>query len=357
MSELTGRVLTVDTRNLTESTVSDAEVGATLLYLTDAAPFVDTSGVCIVEGAAYQFADVDIDADALILTTPLTAVVPEDSAVEVFPPAPEKYATVAFGDVVGDATPVLVPHFLVELLPDGIRDELDQEIVTVETGGAEPTMTNIVGKPLAQGVVAVERLTPELLALIRMRFTDAAQRDALIPTPSDGMSAYLASDGLDYRYSGGVWVPQLVYVKKPSNTTVTSSTTLINDPHLLVDLVPGTYRVELIVHGTASTSGDIKVAWSYSGTVVSGNRAALGMTVDGTSGVQTTVRTTGHFLTTEVPYGLEADDTDVLREDVLLKVSTSGRLNLRWAQRASSSTATTVSAASRMYITRLADRT
>ncbi|GAB2575980.1 hypothetical protein [Microlunatus antarcticus] len=358
MAELLGRVLSVDTRNAAENTVSDAAVGASVLYVNDAAPFAGGSGAFLVDGTAYAYVSADLDADTLLLASPLTTALPADSRCEVFPPSPEKLATVEVGGG-GESTEVLVPHALVELLPDGIRDPLDQETVTIETGGDALIITDVRGMPLAQGVVAQWRLDPQLVALITMRFDDAASRDALIPVPLEGMSAYLADTGLQYAYSGGQWVPQLVYVKKAANTSVASSTTLIDDPHLFVDLVPGTYRVELFVHGTgANSGGDIKAAWSYSGgAIVTGNRTARGMAVAGTDGTGALARSSGHFVDTAVAYGLEAAATDAFSEDILLRVATSGRFQMRWAQNVADSTPTTVTAASRIYITRLADRT
>lgn len=76
------------------------------------------------------------------------------------------------------------------------------------------------------------------------------------------------------------------------------------------------------------------------------------MVVAGTDNTAAAGRSTGHFITTAVSYGLESDTTAVT-EDLLLRVSTPGTLTLRWAQDTSDSTPTTVSAASRLYITKM----
>lgn len=205
-----------------------------------------------------------------------------------------------------------------------------------------------VEQPLGEGA-----LTPELVALITRRFPDADTRDALIAFPTEGMTSYLESTGLDYSYSAGEWVPLVQFIKKTANQSLASSTTLFDDFDLQVQLVPGQYRVEAFLHATgANSGGDIKIAWSYSGTVITGNRVARGIAVAATDNTAAASRSTGHFLTTAVSYGLESDTTAVT-EDILLRVSTPGTLTLRWAQDTADATVTTVSAASRLYITKM----
>lgn len=196
-------------------------------------------------------------------------------------------------------------------------------------------------------------LDDDLLALIRMRFSTEAQRDALL-VPEEGMKAWVGATNLDYQYSSGVWVPLLQYIKKPSNTLVTNSTVLIDDPDFQVPMVPGTYRVEAFLHmAGANTGGDLALTWTYSGTVLSGNRVARGMAVAETAGVAALGRWTGHYLTTVVKYGCERDDTTAVNEDILLRVSTPGVLKMRWAQETADPTATSISAASRLYISKM----
>lgn len=147
-------------------------------------------------------------------------------------------------------------------------------------------------------------------------------------------------------------------VKRKANTqVVTSSATPVNDTDLWAVLEPGTYRLQLIVHySSPSDVADIRSLWDFSGTFSSGGRSCFGPGQITTAAAGTAAgsvsRSSGHGFTTAIVYGTDAGLTAcALQEDVLLEVETVGTLQWMWAQGTSNANATTVSVASRLYIT------
>lgn len=356
MADIIGKVLSVDTRPLGENLVNDAGVGATTLSVIDASPFVGSaSGVVVIDGAAYQVAAVDVDLDTITLTTPLTTPAPADSLVEVFPSTPEKYATVDLGSEEGEAVLALVPHALVELLPDGVRDTMDQETVVLDPSGVELTVSDVLGKSLATNVITLDRFTPAVIALITMRFDTVAQRDAaLADLLTEGMEAYVKETNLSYQYSLGQWVPMLTFIRKGVDQ-LAGTPTFVADTQFRVTLVPGWYRIEAFLHLRGNPDGDVAIKWSFSGGLSTGNsRICQGPGSDTTTGAQTQMRSTGNSYTSSIRYGVADVTSDLaITEDLLFNVNTTGLLQLWFAQAQSSSGSATMGEQSRLYITKV----
>jgi hypothetical protein len=187
-----------------------------------------------------------------------------------------------------------------------------------------------------------------------MRFASDAARTAALPSPVAGMRSYLVDTGLEYIFAGGVWAPEMQFVKKAGTETITSSAVLQNDDHFVWVLPVGTYRVEAFLHASGAAAGDVQTAWTFSGTVVNTGRSCFGPQL-GTADVSaTTMRSSGHGVGTAINYGLDAALATVIHEDLYLEVTVAGTLRLQWAQNASNGTGTAFSAASRVYVTRLA---
>jgi hypothetical protein len=203
-----------------------------------------------------------------------------------------------------------------------------------------------------------DNLTPAdidgfLMGQTLMRFVNAAARAGALPTPVDGMQSYLADTGLTYQYDSlsAAWVPLLQVIKKVANQSVTSSTAFVNDNDLKVTLTPGQYRVETFLHVSGDPAGDLKIVYTSSGTVSTAVRSTLGMSVAGTDGTNSQLRSSANLITTSVNYGVEAAGTTI-REDILMTVTATTTLQLQFAQNTASATPTVMSAASRMYVTR-----
>lgn len=158
------------------------------------------------------------------------------------------------------------------------------------------------------------------------------------------------------RLSGTVARVPICKRKNPVQS-VTSSATPVDDTSLFYPLTPGSYRVQLVAHfSSPSASADLRSKWTFSGTTGTNGRACLGpgsvtTAVEGQS-AGSVMRSSGHGFGTEVVYGTDAGlAAGVLQEDIVLIPTTNGILQWQWAQGTSNVDATTVSVASRLYIT------
>lgn len=143
-------------------------------------------------------------------------------------------------------------------------------------------------------------------------------------------------------------------VRKGSDQSVTSSTTLVNDTALLLPVAATAayyVLVTIIYQGAANGTGDLKWQWAVpSGTTISGRQASYF-----TSGVGVGQSNLATFTQASVTVsGTNGGNTVPL--DMALTVltsSTSGNLQLTWAQNTSSGTATTIKAGSAMLMQRI----
>lgn len=140
-----------------------------------------------------------------------------------------------------------------------------------------------------------------------------------------------------------------IYIVKGASESVTSSTTFQNDDELAIPMVAGrTYAVKccLIVNG--ATAGDIKTAWTTSGTItLAGQRVVQGPGVSVVSAADTTaVMLMTSALTNTVTYGTDGALHNGIVEEFIVTCTVSGTLTLQWAQATSSGTATTVGSGS-----------
>lgn len=150
--------------------------------------------------------------------------------------------------------------------------------------------------------------------------------------------------------AGDIIVPR--FLKKAATESVTSSTTMQDDDDLTAELSPGTWRVQLWLTATGSTAGDIKVTWTNTGTMSVLARSCLGPNMSTTSNLDGGILLAATTFTASVEYGLSAAN-HAIHEDLLINVTVTGSIQLRWAQVASSGTSTTLSTSSRMYITQV----
>lgn len=212
-----------------------------------------------------------------------------------------------------------------------------------------PTDGVWVQQPVGQGA-----LDAQLLALVLGRFATLEERDALIPTPQEGQKAFVVATNLDYQYASGQWVPMLQFVRKNTDQA-NSSTTLAADTILKATLVPGWYRIEALLHLRGDSTGDMVVRWSYSGVVATGDsRLCLGPSSESNTGASTTMRSTGNNYASSIRYGVTDSASDVaVREDLLFQVTSTGVLQLWFAQAQSAPGSVTMGAQSRLFITKV----
>jgi hypothetical protein len=149
---------------------------------------------------------------------------------------------------------------------------------------------------------------------------------------------------------GDFIVPKFIH--KAASESVTSSTTLQDDDDLTVDLPVGTWRVQVWLTATGATGGDIKVSWTNTGTMSVIGRSCLGPNLSTTSNLDGGILLSATTFGASVEYGLSSAN-HAINEDLLIDVSVAGSIQMRWAQVASSGTATTLSTSSRMYITQV----
>lgn len=146
-------------------------------------------------------------------------------------------------------------------------------------------------------------------------------------------------------------IPVVEYISKSGSESVTSSTVLQNDDHLTTTLPVGVWRITAILTVAGATAGDVKTAWTNTGTMTAIGRSGWGPAVSNASGVDTSMHARASTLTASFVYGCEPATSAAILEELLLDVTVEGVLTLQWAQNTSSGTATTLSTSSRMFIT------
>ncbi|MFJ4926832.1 hypothetical protein [Streptomyces sp. NPDC088736] len=145
-------------------------------------------------------------------------------------------------------------------------------------------------------------------------------------------------------------IGQRLTAVKPSNETVTSSTTLQNDDHLTATLdANSVYRIYMLLNFGGVTAGEIKTSWTTPASAT-GFKSCMGPGSDSTTrdtGATTTMRYGIHNFTTTVNYG--CNDTSLLVhaiEQGIVTTTTGGTFVLQWAQQASSATGSIMAAGS-----------
>jgi hypothetical protein len=176
-------------------------------------------------------------------------------------------------------------------------------------------------------------------------------------SPAEGWHIYETDTQRFMVYKSGAWRIEAPYtfVRKPSDETVTSSTSLQDDNDLFVSVAANaTYWVDGFIIYSGSDVADINAGWS----------APAGATFDWALNTGDNTATSANMPI----YRLSSLVTDTIfvgcigstlrlsapLTGVLVTAGTSGTLRFRWAQLASNATASTVRAGSFLRLTRLA---
>jgi len=142
------------------------------------------------------------------------------------------------------------------------------------------------------------------------------------------------------------------FVRKTADESVTSSTVLQNDDHLLATIgATGTYVFEVVIFVTsaANAAGDISLDVTGPAGTLSYGVSGLDITLaSGNTGTVNTLATSGL-----VNIGASTTATMFLIKGVLVATAT-GTLQFRWAQQTSNANATTVKANSHLTVTQVA---
>jgi hypothetical protein len=141
------------------------------------------------------------------------------------------------------------------------------------------------------------------------------------------------------------------YVIKSADTSRSSTTTVDNDPHLVLTLPPyGIYEVDAwFIVAADSVDPDIKIDWDTSNiTALMGDgRIVLGPYTGMTSYGTMTMLNQNYALSSDVGYGVDDSGEISIWEKMLLSTDEdSGTLQMRWAQRVNSADNTTLKSGS-----------
>lgn len=144
-----GKVLEVSVITIGDEVTRQHNIGESILFLNDVAEFSEDGGRVDINGFQYDYTTIDDDLSTMTLATPLGQVVNDESLVNVYPVAEELVALVQT-DEEEDPIECPVTQSMVPLIPEGVRDEDQQEAVVVEHDGNEWTIVDFPGSPPVQ---------------------------------------------------------------------------------------------------------------------------------------------------------------------------------------------------------------
>ncbi len=187
--------------------------------------------------------------------------------------------------------------------------------------------------------------------------SSTADRDSAITSPYNGLQAFTTDTNTLWVRASGAWVKVsmgggLMFAFKSADESVTSSTTLQNDDHLLFAVEANArYKLDgyLSYTGAVSPAGDLKIDWTIpagasmkwaSFAVNSNALTSYDVVVQSETGVRA--------------YGtLGAQEMALQPKGWLVTAGTAGTLQMRWAQNASSATATVLKTGSYLELKRV----
>lgn len=153
MSPIVEHGIVVEVREVVagDELAADVLAGATSLSLGDAVDFNEDGGLLLLGSEVLTYTSADLETDTVTLAVGPVAGHSAGDPVQPYPTIRERLAVVDLGDD-GDAVSCRVPHSLYDRLPEGIRDELDPEAVSVVLDGSEWVVSDVMGRqPLVDG--------------------------------------------------------------------------------------------------------------------------------------------------------------------------------------------------------------
>lgn len=198
----------------------------------------------------------------------------------------------------------------------------------------------------------------EIMGACEYESTFSSSGDLFLGVSSDNsfgiLTDFAISNSLNQLHLADENMP--IAIKKTSNETVNSSTTLQDDNDLFCRLRPNQlYRIELFLM-VASTSNDrdLKVAWSLTNCEQVTTRNVIGPDVSCTAAYSTSVKISNFDLTASAVYGITSDTsrTSNIQESFLIKSGESGGfIQLQWAQYSSGAASVTLRSNCYMIVT------
>jgi hypothetical protein len=175
------------------------------------------------------------------------------------------------------------------------------------------------------------------------------------PTNSDAPNAPAQFQALATAIDTDVTnLPKPGFKQKPLAESVTSSIALQNDDDIFFSLGVGSWRLELFALVSGAVGGDVRMAWTFTGSEAGNSaRACFGPGPTSTDVTDGTYRSSGHGFATPVIYGTAAGANAYVHEDISITVTVAGTFQLQWAQGTSSATATQLTSGTKAYLTSL----
>jgi hypothetical protein len=175
---------------------------------------------------------------------------------------------------------------------------------------------------------------------------------------STGTSSYgLLTDFL-ISHSAGYKLPEnrIIFIKKQVTEIVNDSAALQNDDEFKLYLpANGIYEIELKLAVAGAANADFKCDWVVDGGCSQlTTRCCRGPSTATTDNTSTVMRSSRHNLTIDVSYGCDGAETAYISEKFLVKTTSAGTLQLRWAQNTAQASDTIVSANSYLIARKLA---
>ena len=269
---MNGKVLSVETRNLSEPAVAAAAVAATTLYVADASTFDENGGFVLIGADTVAYTSIDVDLNTLTLAAGLVTAVADQALIEAYPPAPIKTALIDIGEEGGDAVSATVPHALLDKFPDGTRDDATAESVTLERRGAfELVVTDLVGEnPVTQTLDYVEG---EVGIGLDQSVAQVQDLNAIGQVNASGITVdSISLGGVDLATQlSAASIGKILSARLPSGSPIACTTTKTKIFELNCGTVSAgrTYRVStsMLLDGTAPLALTDRVVFTYHYTV------------------------------------------------------------------------------------------
>jgi hypothetical protein len=181
-------------------------------------------------------------------------------------------------------------------------------------------------------------------------FASESARTSAISSPVTGMISYTTDCLTTWHYNGTAWaIPNTLYARKTADQTVTNSTTLVNDTHLVLPVAANrTYEIRAtMIFDDGAGVGRFKAGWSGPA------GATLDWVPDGTIETNTgnpadvIYRIYKQIGDTQGIGGVGGTPYSILLiSGLLITSATAGNLQFRWAQFQADGTGTILRAGS-----------